>query len=266
MSRDSIIAVIVAFMITLVTFTALAASTPLDIGARITREQALAAVEQSPKVYSTLVTNSVPTIAELHWMKLDWRTLDWIRIGLHQHLYLAATPTVDYGPFWLLEYQKKMDEAGQSFILTGRYIVDADSGQLIAAVEGTDMLAPYPTIAPALGDYSVSSNPELPNVYAPISLKVGETRTIDITVRANLMYDASLPLTFESVNIRPDLVVSQNASTAILSTGGFASVRFSVSRSSAYGSTPSPSSTEGFEIQISDIFGGGMGTTVYVAP
>jgi hypothetical protein len=243
LSRNSHTVVIAAFTITLVTFIAFAASTPLDLGARITREQALTAVEQSPKVDSRIVTDSEPTIAELHWMKLDWCTLNWIKIG-HQ----------------------RMEVSGQPWVYTGRYVVDADSGQLMAAVEGADLDAHFPHPAPDFGDYSVSSNPDLPNLYTPITLKVGETRIIDITVKAGPSYDASLPLTFGAVNIRPDLIVSQNATTATLRTGGFASVRFSVSRSGAYGSTPSPSSTAGFEIRVSDIFGGGMGTTVFIAP
>jgi hypothetical protein len=265
LSRDSHAVVIVAFVMALVSFIVLAAYTPLNLGVRITKEQALKAVEQSPKVDSRIVSDSAPTNAELRWMKLDWRNVDWIKGG-HQHLFLVDTPTGDYGPFWLLEYQKIIEDAGQSFVYTGRYIVDADSGQLMAAVEGADLNVIYPHPAPSFGDYSVSSNPELPNIYTPLTLGVGEMRAIYVTVKAGPGYDASLPLTFEAVNVRSDLTVSQNATTAILRTDGFTSVRFSVTRSSAYGSTPSPSSTEGFEIRVSDIFGGGMGMTAFVAP
>ena len=128
LSRDSHAVVIVAFTMTLITFIVLAAYTPLNLGVRISKEQALKVVEQSPKVDSRIVSDSVPTYAELRWMKLDWRNVDWVNVG-HQHLFLADTPTGDYGPFWLLEYQKRIDEAGDwLWIYTGRYIVDADSG------------------------------------------------------------------------------------------------------------------------------------------
>lgn len=89
-------------------------------------------------------------------MKLDWRTLDWIKVGIHQHLFLTTLPPVDYGPFWLLEYQKTMDVDGQSNIFTGRYIVDADLSQLVASVELAYLNSPYPTIAPEGGDYYIS--------------------------------------------------------------------------------------------------------------
>jgi hypothetical protein len=120
LSRNSHTVAIAAFAITLVTFIAFTTSTPLDLGARITKEQALATVEQSPKVDSRIVTDSDPTIAELHWMKLDWRTLDWIKI-LHYHLFLTATPTIEYGPFWLLEYQKRMEVTGRARISEVKY-------------------------------------------------------------------------------------------------------------------------------------------------
>jgi hypothetical protein len=254
--------VIGAFAIALVTFIVFAAFTPLYPGARISREQALKAVEQSPKVDSRIVTDSVPMNAELHWMKLDWRNVDWINVG-HQHLFLANTPTGDYGPFWLLEYQKRIEDAGDwLWIFTGRYIVDADSGQLMAAVEKAYHNPPEQTST--LGDYYVTSNPE--KIYEPITLEMGETLTIDVTAKAYPNYDASLPLTFRIIDLRSDLTVSQNATTAILRTGGAASVRFSVSKSSAYVSSPFPNPNYGFEIQVRDIFGGGNGMAVYITP
>jgi hypothetical protein len=249
-------------VITLITFIVFAAFTPLYPGARISREQAIKVVEQSPKVDSRIVTDSAPTIAELHWMKLDWRNVDWINVG-HQHLFLADRPTGDDAPFWLLEYQKRIEDAGDwLWIYTGSYIVDANSGQLVASVEKAYHNPPDQTST--LGDYYVTSNPE--KIYEPMPLGIGETLTIDVTAIAYPNYDASLPLTFRVINLRSDLTVSQNTTTAILRTGGAASVRFSVSKSSAYISSPFPNPNYGFEIQVRDIFGAGNGMAVYITP
>jgi hypothetical protein len=260
LSRDSYPVVIVAFAIALVTFIAFAVSTPLNLGAHISKEQALTAVEQSAKVDSRIVSDSAPTNVELRWMKLDWRTLDWIRIG-HQHLFLADIPAGDYRPFWLLEYQKRIDDSGDwLWLFTGRYIVDADSGQLVASVEKAYHNPPDPTSAHL--DYYVTSNPE--KIYEPMPLGVGETLTIDIIAKAYPSYDASLPLTFRVINLRSDLTVSQNATTAILRSDGVASIRFSILKSSAYVSSPFPNPNYGFEIEVSDIFGSGESMAVYI--
>ena len=260
LSRGSYLVVIVAFAITLVTFTALVVYTPQNLGVRISKEHAQTTVEQSAKVDSRIVSDSAPTNVELRWMKLDWRTLDWVRVG-HQHIFLADIPAGDIGPFWLLEYQKRIDDSGDwLWLFTGRYIVDADSGRLVASVEKTYHNPPDPTSARL--DYYVTSNPE--KIYEPMPLGVGETLTIDIIAKAYPSYDASLPLTFRVINLRSDLTVTQNATTAILRSGGVASIRFSILKSSAYVSSPFPNPSYGFEIEVSDIFGGGNSVAVYI--
>src|SRR4030043_213449 len=115
MQQESKLVVLTSVALALLAFITLIAYTPPDLGTRISRDQALAAIEGSPKVDAKIVTNSTPTIDDLRWMRLDWQTLDWIRVSSLYHLFLAANPPDDYQPFWLVQYQNRILVAGDSW-------------------------------------------------------------------------------------------------------------------------------------------------------
>jgi hypothetical protein len=266
MQQESKLVVLTSVALALLSFITLIVYTPPDLGTRISRDQALAAIEGSPKVDAKIVANSTHTIADLRWMRLDWRNFDWITVSMPYYLFLAADPPNDYEPFWLVQYQNRILVEGDSWDYEGRYIVDALSGELVASVERT-----YPTqhnsdlSTPIIYFYTISTDPPLPDFDKPFELGAGQTIFIDVIAKAGPAYDASLPLTFEARDIRPGLTVNLNATNPILRTGGLASVRYSVQKSSVSGPNPTPNPNWAFSIEVTGP-GGGQGLSVFITP
>lgn len=266
MPLNSKLVAITASIMALLSFATLVAYSPQD-PTRIALNQALAIIEGSPKVDSRIVTDSTPTIVNLQWMKLDWYTVDWVREGAMYHMFLASSPPTDSGPFWFVKYENKVLIDGESWDFEGKYIVDALSGELMASVERS-----YPTdhnsnlSGQITYFWTVSLDPPQADFDKPYLLKPGETLNIDAIVKAGPAYDASLPLTFEATDIRPGLTVRLNATNPILRTGGFASVRYSVTRSDVEGPNPTPNPNWAFAIDVHDIFGAGQSPAVFIEP
>ncbi len=264
MLQDNKVAAITAFLIVLLSFAILVAYTP---GSRISKEQALAVIEGSAKVDSRIVTDSTPEIVSLSWMKLDWSTNDWIRESALYHMFLAASPSTDYRPFWLVKYGNRMLVDGESWDFEGKYMVDATSGELMASIERAFPTQHNSTLSPpVIYFWTISMNPPQADFNKPYKLKPGETLIIDAIAKAGPAYDASLPLTFDVTVIRPGLIVKMNTTNAILRTGGSVSVRYSVSRSGVVGPNPTPNPNWGFGIDVHDIFSAGQGLSVFIEP
>jgi hypothetical protein len=258
---------LVAFLMALVSFSTIAVTTPTNYGVSIMRDEALAAIEHSPKVNSLIVSANSPIAVELRWMKIDWSREDWLEAGQHQRIYVSTTPPGDYSPYWRIEYDKHLNVTGQPLIYVGRYIVDATTGELMSAFESVDLDSQYPHPPFGEGDYSITFNPDIYGEYNPIKLKVGEVKTFDLTIVVDPSIDAYLPITIKAVDVRPDLVVSQNVTSVTPGPSGSACIRFSVSSSGVVsgGSSLSFVPWVGFEVSVKDYFSGYLFYVVYVA-
>ena len=123
---------------------------------------------------------------------------------------------------------------------------------------------------PATGasDYSITFRPDIYGELDPIKLKIGEVKTFDLTIITDPSIDAYLPVTIQVVDVRPDLAVSQNATSVTQGPGCSACIRFSVSSHGevSSGSIPYFDPGAGFEISVKDYFSGYLYYTVYVVP
>ncbi len=234
-------------------------------GTRVTSDQAIQTIRESPKVDSEIVVHSSPSTMTLQWTKLDWGKEPWI-MGASIHLFLADTPPTDYQPYWFVSYITRLMFEGELYEYEGRYIVDADSGGLLASVERAYPALHNSTSMPIdISFWTLSLNPPQADSDKPYKLKVGETLTIDAIVKASPAYDASLPLTFGFTDLRPGLKVSMNATNPVLRTGSSVMVRYSVSRTSEVGPNPTPNPNWAFAIDVKG-YSRGESPAIYIEP
>lgn len=113
---------------------------------------------------------------------------DWMmrldHIGDYDHLYLTRNNVSKPRLYWLIEYVSNVGMHGGN---TGRYLVDAETGELVLAVEDHPM--PYL-------QFKVTE-PE------KVTLIQGESTTFNVTVSAKPTFDAVLPVTL-SADQNPD--------------------------------------------------------------
>ena len=255
------------FIITLISFSVLAANTPANYGAKVSKDQAIAIIERSPKINPTIVSGNSPISVDLGWMKVDWAQEFWLA-GEHQHIYVTTTPPGDYSPYWRIEYTKRVNISGQPWVYVGSYIVDATTGELMSAFESFDLDSPFSHPATGASSYSIRFKPDIYGEFDPIRLKSGDVKTFDLTIVTDPSIDAYLPVAIQAVDVRPDLVVTQNATSVTRGPGGSACIRFSVSspikvsNGSILGFDPGA----GFEISVKDYFSGYLYYVVHVIP
>jgi hypothetical protein len=255
-----------ALLIVIISFSVLAANTPENNGVKVSKDQAIAAVERSLKVNTVIVSGNPPISVELQWMKIDWEQEFWLA-GQHQHIYVTATPPGDYSPYWRIEYTKRLNVTNQPWIYVGSYIVDATTGELMSAFESFDLDIPYSHPPTGAGDYSITFKPDIYGEIDPIKLKAGDVKSFDLTIVTDPSIDAYLPIAIQAVDVRPDLVVTQNATSVTRGPGGSAYIRFSVSsRGVSSGSILGFDPGAGFEISVKDYFSGYLYYVVHVVP
>ncbi len=258
---------LVAFLVGLISFSTLVVTTPTNYGVRIMSDEAITTIEHNPKVNTVIVSGNSPITVDLQWMKIDWAQEFWLA-GEHQHIYVTTTPPGDYSPYWRIEYTKRLNVTGQPWIYVGSYIVDATTGELMSAFESFDLDIPYSHPPTGEGDYFITFKPDIYGEIDPIRLKAGDVKTFDLTIVTDPSIDAYLPVAIKAVDVRPDLVVTQNATSVIPGPGGSACIRFSVSSRGevSSGSILDFDPGAGFEISVKDYFSGYLNYVVHVVP
>ncbi|MDD1678731.1 MAG: hypothetical protein LUO93_06055 [Methanomicrobiales archaeon] len=255
----------IASTLTILSFVSITLLTPPP-GTRVSSDQAIQAIRDSPKVDGEIVTHSSPSTMTLQWTLLDWDREPWIHESPPYHIFLAAAPPTGYEPYWFVKYITRLMMEGEPWEYEGKYIVDASSGELLASVEMAHPALHNSTRMPLSGDFwTLSLNPPQADSEKPYKLKAGETLIIDAIVKAKPAYDASLSLTFEATDIRPGLKVSMNSTTALLRAGGSVAVRYSISRSGEVGLNPTPNPNWAFGIDVHGCYKG-EGLSVFIEP
>jgi hypothetical protein len=112
-------------------------------------------------------------------------------------------------PYWVVEY---MTFRGMHNGNYGKYVVDADTGELMLAFE--NYFGP-----PGPGDFSMSFDPPI-DYSEPFIIHRGETRTITVMLTAYPWYDASLPATLEVTRVPKGISVTPDTVSKILRTNG----------------------------------------------
>jgi hypothetical protein len=188
---------------------------------KISKEQAMKIVETSSKADPYMVGRSDEHLesAELQYISLNWD--EYLRnAGNFNHLYISPTQVGEDKPYWIMDY-------GQPNVInlgSGRYIVDADTGELMAAME---QFHGFSTIfTPYFGVSSISNGSDPRN---PLVIKdPSDVAHVDIRIDAKSSYDASLPVSVTVVEVPVGYYVSQNVTSLVLRTGGSAAVRFNI--------------------------------------
>jgi hypothetical protein len=188
---------------------------------KISKEQAMKIVETSSKADPYMVGRSDEHLesAELQYISLNWD--EYLRnAGNFNHLYVSPTPVGEAKPYWIMDY-------GQPNVInlgSGRYIVDADTGELMASMEqfhgSSTIFTPY------FGVSSISNGSD-PN--SPLVIRdPADVAHVDVRLDAKSSYDASLPVSVRVEEVPIGYYVSQNVTSVVLRTGGSAAVRFNI--------------------------------------
>ena len=246
-------ATLLGFIVALSFFSLFSVNTPANVGVKLTEDQAIAVVEQSPRANKEIVSDIQPVEVELRWMKIDWSREDWHE---HQRIYVTTTPSGDYSPYWRIEYERSFTVSGQPWIYFGRYIVDATTGELMSAYEAADLNTTNPHPPTGKGDYSITLKPDV--LDDPIALRVGESEGFVLKIVGDPSVDAYQPIVVRAVGVRPDLVVVQNVTSVAPGPGGSAWVSFSVSSIGVMSPGVSSGSFPwvGFYVSVKDDFSG----------
>jgi hypothetical protein len=117
---------------------------------RISGDQAIGVVKGSGKVdpKGDIVRDEALESIKLSLMKISWPEY-LVGSGRHDRLYISSTPTGTVKPYWVVEYLTQRGMHDGSY---GKYIVDAETGELMLAFE--DYFGP-----PGPGDFSMSFDP-----------------------------------------------------------------------------------------------------------
>lgn len=188
---------------------------------QISGEQAINAIKESSKAdpKKDIVRDDALESIELRLLAINWS--EYLHgSGTHDHLYISSTPTGIVKPYWIVEYMTLLGMHNGNY---GKYVVDAETGELMLALE--DYFGP-----PGPGDFNMSFDP-LIDFFEPFIIHKGETRTITIILTASPWYDASLPVTLEVTRVPKGISVTPSTMSDILRTNGTVIFKLDVSAS-----------------------------------
>jgi hypothetical protein len=194
----------------------------------LTREQAINVVKTSAKVdpEKTIIKDKSLQSVELRYMPINW--VNYLRTsGSHSRIYVSTSQVGDIKPYWFIDYL--------SNYTFGSYIVDATTGELMLAQEGSEGPAPGP-------DFSITTVPAYANdPYFPVVVKQGQASEVILLFAARPSYDASLSISIRVTAVPKGFTVTQNVTSGILRTGGTLVIKLVIS-SSVYapGTNPPP--------------------------
>jgi len=225
---------------------------------KVSREDAITIVKTNVKVdpEKNIVKDEWLRSAELQCRSIDWSNYPRA-IGHHRRIYVSTTPVGDIAPYWFIDYQSPGVLHDYTF---GSYVVDAATGELMLALEGTG--------GPVyLSDFSTSFTPAYADdQYFPVEIKEGQSREVIVRFTARPTFDASLPLFIRVTSVPRGFVAAQNATSGILRTGGAFAIKLVIESSAdAPGVNPPPSDSArpylGIEIGL---LGGIYRESVYI--
>lgn len=150
---------------------------PQRLGLNVSRDDAINILKNSSKtdLKGNIIKDEALKKAEPRIIIPDWM-MQLGHIGDYDHLYLTRNNVSRPRLYWLIEYASNVEIHGGN---TGRYLVDAETGELVLAVE--DHPLPYLLFK--------VTEPE------KVTLIQGESTTFNVTVSALPTFDAVLPVT-----------------------------------------------------------------------
>jgi hypothetical protein len=150
---------------------------PQSLALAISRKEALQIVKNSTKadLRNDIIKDDALKLAEPRVIAPNW--VEQMRhIGDFDHIYLTRTNITQPRLYWLIKYSS-MEQMHGGY--SGLYLVDAETGELVLVIEDHPM--------PSQILLRVESPPR-------VSVKRGESTTLNITVTAALAFDALLPV------------------------------------------------------------------------
>lgn len=199
-------------MIAASAFIAVSTSQPLPI-IKVTEEKAIEILKGSGKTDLNIINNNSPKSSDLQYYSLNWT--DYLNVGSdhHSRIYVSNIPVGEMRPYWFINYESSWNGGWSSG--TGKYIVDAQTGELMLSLEsvggGISVIGP---------DYWVFLKPEAWDSNTPLMAKMGEFIPVTLTVTAQPGYDASFPVSMKVTNVSLGFSVDPNATSAILKNSG----------------------------------------------
>ena len=200
---------------------------------KITLEQAISILKEGNKTDRRIVYGSSPVKADLEYITIDWA--NYLRntgSEHHERIYVSETPVGEVKPYWVFDFETSF---GFNYGGSGRYVVDAETGEVMLSLESTGggvvtvgpdyLMSIQPSIY--LWDPSTFSSPENFTDHA-LKVKLGEFTPIVLKFLPQSYYNASLPVSMKIVGVSKGFSASQNATSAILRTGGSASLLLEV--------------------------------------
>ena len=223
--RYTTITVLVSIILATSAFLAVTSSQPL-YSINVSEEQAISILKANPGTSG--FTDSDPS--SLKSIRLEYLAInlqDYLKNISHSKLIVSPTLTDEVNPYWIADYAFNSTFTFGGSGYWGRYLVDAETGELVLAVEG------YPW-AKNVSDYHASLQPEAWNSSTPLKVKIGGYTPVTLTLTAWIFYNATLPVEMKVTDVPIDFSVKTNKTSAILSKGGSVSFIFNVSAPAWY--------------------------------
>ncbi|MBW1723400.1 MAG: hypothetical protein JRJ78_15255 [Deltaproteobacteria bacterium] len=150
---------------------------PQSLSLNVSRDDAINIIKNSSKtdLKGDIIKDEALKKAEPRIIIPDWM-MQLGHIGDYDHLYLTRNNVSQPRLYWLIEYASDVGIHGGN---TGRYLADAETGELVLAVEDHPMCYPLFRV----------TEPE------KVTLIQGESTTFNVTVSALPTFDAVLPVT-----------------------------------------------------------------------
>jgi hypothetical protein len=220
------ITVLISIILATSAFLATAINNPIP-QIKVSEEQAISILMNNPKTDHKIVNGSTPVKADLEYVALSGNSMPDTGSQHHSRIYFSSTHTDEERPYWFFDYETNWNYGFSSG--SGRYIVDAQSGELVFSVEsisgsitigGPDVLIDSKPSA-YLWDSSTFFQPENFTDHALVT-RSGQFTPLVLKVSAPTYYDAVLPVSVKVVRVSSGFSVSQNVTSSILRSGGSA--------------------------------------------
>jgi hypothetical protein len=190
----------------------------------VTEAQAIEILKESDKTDPRIINgipggSASPASADLEYISLNWtnylKTVNSDPLTMHDRIYVSPRPVGEVRPYWLIDYETSL---GFNYGGSGRYVVDAQTGELMLSLESTGG-----GVTAAGPDYLMSLHPNAWDPSTPIRVKPGESTSVVLRVIARPYYNASLPVSLNVTSVPMGFNVTANTTSTILKTGGSAS-------------------------------------------
>ena len=198
----------------------------------IDEESAINIIKESGKTDPRIVYGSSPVNAQQEYIKPNWMNI----LGdggsrRHSRIYLSPIDGEEVKPYWVIEYETELSPLPGMWTGFGRYVVDAQTGELVLSLEefsGGIMVAGR--------DYQISTKPVITlwdttpanTTDGTLIIKIGKSTPLSINIASMSYYDASLPVSLRVVGVSKELSASQDVTSATLVKGGSVSFTLNI--------------------------------------